>query len=328
MKSIDVSIVICSYKRPDMLRDALDSLIVQQTDGRFSYEIVVVINDLPDGTQAVIDEANRSAQVPVRSVLEPRRGQVPARNRGIAEARGEWIANFDDDQIAEPTWLKELLAIAQQTGARSVGGALDLLLPEDCDLELTQFCRRMLGASVDWDTPRPYTRREGPGTGNLMLHRSIFEKVGVYDESFTLRGYDTDLYRRIREAGLESWFTPKALAHHVTPASRLTDKYFRETFLHNGWSFARRDQAERSLPRVLMTLTARLGQAVCINLPRRAWAWLRRDRAKSLEARCRLWRAEGYTRCVLYSLAPKVFSQRGFFSRFEFRAEHHHFATE
>ena len=62
----NLSVVVCTYKRPDMLRDSLQSLIAQETDGRFTYEIVVVTTKSDDTNQDVIDDMNRRAQVTER----------------------------------------------------------------------------------------------------------------------------------------------------------------------------------------------------------------------------------------------------------------------
>ncbi len=320
MAEIDVSIVLCTHNRAAMLRDALDSLAAQDTENRFTYEIVVVYTGGNDGTLDVIEAVRANAPIPVRGVLQPHKGQVVARNRGLADARGQWIANFDDDQLAEPVWLKELMALAKEKNARSVGGAMRLKLPEGCHRTFTHACERILGASVDWDTPRLYTRTEGPGSGNQLLHRSVFDQVGVYDEAYTLRGYDTDLYRRIREAGIESWFAPKAMAYHVIPPERLTDEYFRETSLHNGWMFTRRDLEARGAANTLALAGARLAQAACLNLPRLLKARIAQRSDLVLDARARLWKTEGYVRSTLYATAPQLFRQRRFFSHFEFRA--------
>lgn len=321
MANIDVSIVMCTHNRAAMLRDALDSLMGQQTDGRFTYEIVLVHTASPDGTLSVIDQARQRSHVPIVDVHEPRPGQVVARNVGLETARGKWIAHFDDDQVAEPDWLKELLALARDKNVKSVGGALYLRLPDGCRRKLRPDCRRALGESVDWTTARAYTRNEGPGTGNQMVHRSVFEVVGKYDESFSLRGYDTDMYRRIREAGFDSWFAPRAIAYHVTPAERLDEEYFRETSLHNGWLFARRDRVEWGAAATVALMCARFAKMALIGVPRLAWARLTGDREQMLEGRVRLWRAEGYTRNVLYESQPRLFRQQAFFSRYEFRAE-------
>ena len=320
MTTVDVSIVMCSRNRANLLRDAMLSLVAQETDGGFTYELLIVDNASTDHTADVIADVAASTQVPIRSVYEGTAGQVVARNRGLREARGEWIANFDDDQIAEPSWLKELMRVAREHHARSVGGTLYLKLTDGCQRTLALQVRRLLGESVLWDRVTPYTRTQGPGSGNQLLHSSIFEEIGVYDESYQLRAYDTDLYRRMRAAGVESWFAPKAVAHHVTPPSRLEESYLQETALHSAWSFARRDAAEWGAVKPILVAAARVVQAMLSHTPQLWLARLLKRDETVLGLRCRRWRAEGYARCVLYATAPAVFSQPGFFSRFEFRA--------
>ena len=182
MRRPDVSVVVITCNRADMLRDTLTTLAGQETDGHFCYEIVVVDNGSTDHTKRTVEEIAagarcRSDSCPNRAgdrfMREPRDRRSPRR----------WIASFDDDQLADPAWLKELVALAHDTQSRSVGGVMRLKLPEGCHRRLAAYCRRVLGESVGWQTRRRYTRKQGPGSGNHMLHRSVFEEVGVYDES-------------------------------------------------------------------------------------------------------------------------------------------------
>ncbi len=320
MSKVEVTIAICSHNRTEGLRDCLESLIRQEANGLFRFEIIV-IHTGSRGTPEVIDEMSRNANCDVRGILQEHGGAVTARNRCITESRGEWIALFDDDQIAEPQWIRELWIVARDKNVKSVGGKLHLKLPDGCDRILTKRCRRMLGETVMWDSVQPYTRQEGPGSGNQMIHRDVFAKVGLYDQSFTLRGYDTDMYRRIREAGFVSWFSPKAIGYHVIPAERLHDDFFKETSLHNGWSFARRDLLEKGTVFASCTAIMRAAQALTVNTVRLWWTQCTGDREQILDGRIRLWRAEGYVRSVLYRLLPQVFPQTSFFKSYEFRAE-------
>ncbi len=303
-----------------MLREAIGSLVRQETDGKFKYEVLIVHSGSAESVN-VIEEERKRADVPVRAAYQPHRGISVARNRALEEASGDWFAWFDDDQLADPAWLKELLAIAVEKNSPSTGGVRLLRLPEGCDRALTRTCRRALGESMLWEAPRPYSRKEGPPGGSHLLHRSVFEKVGNYDEAFGLRGEDTDLYRRIWNAGIESWYTPRSICHHVIPADRLTREYFHTTALHDGWAFAQRDRRKHGTNLMLGSAVARVGQAACINLPRLLKARLQGNPESILDAEIRLWIAEGFTRSALYGLAPRFFRQTRFFSRFEFRPE-------
>jgi len=136
---MDVSVVVCTYNRARLLAEALASLVRQQTGDRFQYEVLVVDNGSTDETPQVVAEAARlpaaaggrsSGPQSVRWVREPRPGVAAARNCGVGNARGRWIAFFDDDQIAEPDWLAHLVEVARRTGAACVGGTVRLQLPD------------------------------------------------------------------------------------------------------------------------------------------------------------------------------------------------------
>ena len=54
MSNFDVTVVVCSYNRADSLKDALGSLTDLQTDGRFTYEVLVINNASTDHTQDAV----------------------------------------------------------------------------------------------------------------------------------------------------------------------------------------------------------------------------------------------------------------------------------
>lgn len=314
---LDMTVIMPTHNRAELLRGALESLAVLETGGKFRYEVVVIDNASTDETPEIIAEAAQSAAVPIRGIHEPRPGQVWARNRGIEEARGEWIAFFDDDQLADPHWLEELLAMAQSKEIRCVGGAVHLLLPEGCNRRLSPVCRLVLGESSDLNRPRRCTRKAGTGTGNMLVHRSVLDEVGHFDLRYQMKGPDSDLYRRMVAAGIEAWFAPRAIVHHVTPPARLTDRYLKITSMKVGWSFAHRDHASSGGIGLAVRTAARITQGVVCHFPRLLAFLLRGDVESALGIHCLLWRAEGYTRSALKMLAPKLFSQSTFFTWLE-----------
>jgi glycosyltransferase involved in cell wall biosynthesis len=327
MATIDVTIVVCTYNRAAMLRDTLASLVALATDNLFSYEVLVVDNASTDETPLVIRGVASRAPVLVRDAREGQPGVASARNRGIQEAAGEWIAFFDDDQVADPAWLKELLALAHAKEARCVGGANRLRLPAGLEELLPAEVRQLHSESQNWPNPCRYSRRAAPGTGNLLVHRSVFEQVGVFDETLRQGGEDGDLFRRLCGAKIDAWHAPKAISYHVIPAYRLQPAYLRWKMLRNGGHLARRNWQEWSRVMFLFVLLARLGQAAAVYLPRLCWARLFGGPGRALAARCPWWRAEGYIRFALYFLAPRWFEQRAFFSWLEFRSERELFAA-
>ncbi len=304
MNSVDVSIVVCTHNRAGSLAGALESLAM--LDARnFLYEIVVVDNASTDETPQVVLDAAQRYEVPIRHVKEERAGVAFARNRGIKEARGEWVAFFDDGQLADRRWLAELLATAENKSVRCVGGAVWLKLPENVNRSLAPICRELLGETVGQGALHKYNYRVTPGTGNLLLHCSLFDEVGRFDESLNLRGEDTDLFRRIHGQGNEAWYTSKAIVWHVIPTERLSDEYLMSVSRLNvpGMAANERDIWGRRL--YPMVYAARMAQTVLLHLPRLAWACLVRNSERALGARCRLEMARCYLRDGLNLMLSK-----------------------
>jgi glycosyltransferase involved in cell wall biosynthesis len=260
-----------------------------------------------------------NSPITIRCVYESKPGVAAARNRGLAEARGPWIAFCDDDQQVDDHWLLELLRMARRKEVRVVGGAVRLDLPPDMPRPPLAI-RRSFGESLH-SHPHPYTKKVSPGTGNLLIHQTVIEQVGHFDERLREAGEDTDLFRRIREAGIDAWYTPQAVVWHHTPLYRLQADYQRWSAHRTGWVFADRDQKERGLTYLLAMTVARIAQAAVVRWPQLVWAKAKGDPWSGLGARCYLWRCEGYVRRALHATGLAWCRQDAFERSIEFRSE-------
>ncbi len=322
-----VTVIVCTYNRSEMLREALKSLVAQETAGSLSYEILIVDDASTDNTENVVREISRRSHVPIRYVLGEGKGIAAARNRGLSESSSGWIAYFDDDQLADPGWLRELYACAFDTGAGCVGGRRVLDLPQERVARLARTFRNLLG-EVDLGSERKKCgRKEFPGAGNLLLKRSVFDVAGRFDESHARAGEDTELAQRMRSAGIFTWYAPAAVARHMTPEYRLKEHYMVWTSQRVGDNFAYRDYLEWGLARTTLACIARIGRAVMITTPIFVLAWMRGDEARLLEQKCLLWRAVGYTMHAFHRLMPRLVQPDRFFSRLEFRKERQTFSS-
>ena len=99
---MDVSVVIPTYDRPELLKQTVESVLRQTVAPR---EIIIVDNGTNDETKALVDANYGSSVVYLR---EPHHGVQMARNAGIARARGSWIATVDDDDLRYPDFLEKL----------------------------------------------------------------------------------------------------------------------------------------------------------------------------------------------------------------------------
>ena len=330
MKMPDICVVVCTYNRAEMLAKALACMVSQESNGQFSFEIVVVDDGSTDGTKGVVEQVAARSEVPIRYFREQGKGVSHARNRGIAESRGDWIAFFDQDQLAGPDWLKELFAMASKTGADVVDGPRDLAISEGQLSRLSSVCRRVLGeitGSVECAKRRIGDLRVAC-TGNVLINRRVFDAVGEFDESLIRGGEDWDFFRRVRDVGFEIPYAPKAPVHHLIPPERLTYGFFKWNSLRCGANFAYRDYKEWGRMKAIMLCVARIGQALLVNLPLLFWAYLFGDDAELLGRKCPLWRAVGYTHETLFLVAPRLFPQESFFAGLELRREREIFTND
>jgi len=218
---IETSVVIPSYRRPDDLARAIDSVLAQR-DVASAVEILVIDND-PDGSaQPVATVKAAESRVPIRYVHETRPGISHARNTGVAEAGGRYLAFLDDDEEADPLWLSHFLTTIERFGADAVVGPVLPRFPP--------------GASIDAYRRRVYTRDARVPTGTPLLRwnigNSLFDKARCFltPEPFLPRlgrtgGEDTVFLRQLTRRGCRMVWCGEAIAWESVPADRLEPDY-------------------------------------------------------------------------------------------------------
>ena len=303
-----------------MLKGALESLLCQETDGQFTYDIVVIDNASTDDTKQVVEQMAATASAPIRYVYQATPGPAPARNRGLEHSRGEWLAFIDDDELATPGWLKHLHQAAVTTGASIIGGAVHLDLPQDVLSRFNRFVRATSLREIDYyPVVQPYRDKRLPGTCNALVARRVFDEVGCFDAMQKCGGSDSDFFLRARAAGFDLFYTPHAIVRHRVAPNRLTTEYFRWDAQQGCSAFAGLDCKFKGRLALGTLCTARIAHALMVVLPRLTWGWLKNDPQEILGQRVRLWRTEGYVRGTLVNLAPALFPQRRYFADLEFR---------
>jgi glycosyltransferase involved in cell wall biosynthesis len=127
VKPMLVSIIICTYRseRYEDFVEAVNSLLSQSYN---NLEIVVVV----DGNRELYDRILKSGieeadkvKGKIKVILnEENMGLSASRNKGIKEAKGDIIAFFDDDAVADKNWVKELVKMYEEHDAIAAGGKI------------------------------------------------------------------------------------------------------------------------------------------------------------------------------------------------------------
>ncbi len=319
-ESILISVVVPTYNRSAMLREALQSLLDQKLGAGLATEIIVVDNASTDSTPETVEDLARSyPDTRLHYVFEEQQGQAFALNRGIAEARGDWIAFFDDDQLAPASWLAELWKVSKEQGAEITGGPVELHLDEEQLSRVDPICRGTLRELHSYADVHPYDGDLHPAGGNVLIAAQLFARLGNFDTDRSRGYFDVDFFIRARRAGVSMWYAPRGAIWHRIPQERLEPAYFRWDALRTGENLASSDHQYRGGVKVAQLAIARVGQLLLVNLPLYLFALLMGKAPAALGRRTLMWRCEGYVRRSLSLLAPGFFAQRDFFRSMEFR---------
>ena len=239
------SVVIPTYNRAAELEQTLASLAKINHPG--SWEVIVVDNNSRDATPQIVAAAAAKFPTALRYVLEPRAGRSAALNAGITAAKGEIIANTDDDVRFEPDWLQQAAEALVREQCDFVGGKVLPLWrgPKPAWLSDHGGPHWAVIALLDFG-PQPieFGKRYAPLGVNLAFKREAFDRAGLWDPGLgrkagTLLGQEVrEWMLRARNAGLRGMYAPNMVVHHVIPADRLRKRYFRKWSYWHGVSRA------------------------------------------------------------------------------------------
>jgi len=202
--SVRVSVVVPTYRRPDLLRRCLAALAAQDLSPT-AYEVIVADDAASPDTRALVEGQARRGPVRLRYVpVTGRHGPAAARNAGWRSAEGEVLAFTDDDCVPDAGWLSAGLA-AFTDDASGVCGRIVMPLPP---------------APTDYEKNEAGLEIAECATANCFYRREAVEAAGGFDERFTAAWReDSDLFFTLLEQGRTIVRAPKAVVvHPVRPA--------------------------------------------------------------------------------------------------------------
>jgi glycosyltransferase involved in cell wall biosynthesis len=190
---VQVSVIIPAYNAGRYVAHAIASCLAQTVP---PLEIIVVDDGSSDDTAEVVERFGP----PVRVIRKPNGGPASARNRGVAEAKGEWIALLDADDWWLPTKLERQMAFITPA---EIG--LIQCLPDHREDRPPPF----LSFDSLWD-------RNWIAVSSVMMRRATFAAIGGFDEAEKLISVeDYNLWLRIAASGLPIVTCPEKLVHYT-----------------------------------------------------------------------------------------------------------------
>ena len=234
--SIDFTVAIPTYNGEKRLSQVLERLRIQTDIEQINWEILIVDNNSTDSTAKLIEQYQQNWQHPfsLRYVFEAQQGLAFARNKAIAEAKGELVGFVDDDNLLASNWLIAAHKFGQEhqnagAYASQIHGLFEVKPPEEIKPILFYLAINQRGSQPLMYEPE----KKGfpPGAG-LVVRRQAWQDnvpkkpflIGRVGSSM-LGSEDAEALCYIHKAGWEIWYNPAMQMEHLISASRLERNY-------------------------------------------------------------------------------------------------------
>ena len=211
----------------------MDSILAQETGG-MPFEILVADGASTDGTRATL-ERYAAAHPSVRIIHNERGFVSPGLNRAIAAARGELIVRMDAHTEYAPDYIRRCVEVLESTAADNVGGPAR-----------TRPARTPMALAIAAAYHSPFSsggaRFHDPAYEGFVdtvtygcWHRSLFDRIGMFDEDL-VRNQDDEFNLRTIRAGGKIWQSPRIVSWYH-PRHQLGD-LARQYYQYGFWKVA------------------------------------------------------------------------------------------
>ena len=229
--AVRLSAIVVNFRRPELLRACLRSLVpaLERVEGE--TELVVVDNGSADGSSDLVRAEFPDA---ILVALASNRGFGGGVNAGLERSSGEFVLLLNNDATVEPEAVAELLGVAEN--AADVGSvAAQMRFADRPDTinsagigidRLGVAYDRLLGAPASASEHEP-VEVFGASGGAALWRRTALESVGRFHEPFFVFLEDVDVAWRARMHGWRSVYAPAAIVHHHHSATAVHSSDFK-----------------------------------------------------------------------------------------------------
>ena len=179
-----VSVIIPTYNRAWVLKEAIDSVLAQEFR---DFELIVVDDGSTDNTPQILESYAQDLTV----IRQPNRGVSAARNRGIAAAGGELIAFLDSDDLWLPRKLSSQVNFFNSNPAAVINQTEEIWVRNNVRVNPKTRHHKFSGMIFEHSLALCLVSPSA-----VMIKKNLFSEVGVFDENLTACE-DYDLWLRI-----------------------------------------------------------------------------------------------------------------------------------
>jgi succinoglycan biosynthesis protein ExoM len=270
-----VDVCVCTYRR-DSLTATLRSLAHQRLPESVRLRVIVADNDAARSAEALVAAVTAETGLDCLYVVAPARNISIARNACLDASTAPLLAFIDDDEVAEPTWLAELLAQHARGLAAVVFGPVSAAYD----------ARPIWLREADLHSVAPTFFPDGSihtgYAGNVLLDRQrLGDALAArrFDPALGRSGgEDVAFFHALRARGVRMAFAPQAVVHERVPPQRARLRWLLARAFRSGQSFARL-QLDDGVRRGALLSRAVAKSVACLAcaapMLRRAAAWRR-----------------------------------------------------
>jgi len=212
---VNISVIIPSFNRSERLEKAINSVLQQSHE---CMELIVVDDGSTDGTAQLVEQISNT-DPRVRYFYQDNQGVSAARNFGLSKVKGDWIAFLDSDD----EWLPEKLSQQVQLLKQS-----DLLICHTEEIWMRNGVRvnqMKKHQKQGGDVFEKSLAMCAMSPSSIMIHKSVFDDVGVFDESFIVCE-DYDLWLRIAAKYEVAYVEEPMIIKYGGHEDQLSSRYF------------------------------------------------------------------------------------------------------
>jgi len=229
---VEISVIIPTFNRSMMIEKTLRSFLDQTIDEE-SYEIIVCDNNSTDDTKLVLDRLIEEFPKRIRCFVEKRQGVHYARNSAAKKSEGEILYFTDDDMIAEPDLLENLVKTFDfNPRIGSATGLVKPLFDKPPPKWVSKYLHNSWLSLTDKQTQDIFLVSE-ENCGIFSCHQAIRRKAFFESGGFNPENTDgvwvgdgeTGLNLKIKELGYYFAYNSSSVIHHMIPPHRTTPSY-------------------------------------------------------------------------------------------------------
>ncbi len=243
-----ISVIVCTYNRAEFITQNLDSFLKQSIPAS-DFEIIFVNNNSPDNTEEIaLSWKEKHPEISMGYCLEMNQGHTYARNRGIEESKGTYLAFIDDDAFIYPDYCEQVISFFETNeDVAAIGGRIHPIYTEgETPKWMSKYLLTLVAALDMGDEAKEFAKRKFPIGANMAYRSEVFKEHGVFDVTLGRRasglegGDEKDMILRAQRGGAKVMYAPKVQVDHVIPPSRTTMEYVKGQAIGVGTSERKR----------------------------------------------------------------------------------------